>query len=263
LKNDLPVCPDLLVFLAGVFMYDLGTRGRIGLILPSLNTVAEPEMNLLRPEGVTVHAARVPIPGDISTLEAFVRMCEAGCRNAAKAVRELATARVDVYAFAFTAGSFFKGAGWDGEIARQVEEIGQAPCVVTSTAAVDALRTCGVKRVSIVSPYAVGNGLLKKFFNEKGLEVVKMEGLEVQSAEEEGRQTLDTFRRLVERADAPEAEAIFVSCTNFAALAGLDALEKRLGKILITANQATFWAALRHLGIPDQVPGYGRLLREH
>ncbi len=241
---------------------ELGTRGRIGLILPSVNTVAEPEMNRLRPEGVTVHAARVLIPGDMTSLEAFVRMCDAGCQNAEKAVKELATAKVNVYAFTFTAGSFFKGAGWDEELARRIEKAGQAPCVVTSTAAMDALHAFGIKKIALVSPYAVGNDLLRKFVNGKGLEVVRMEGLTVASAEEEGRQTLETLRHLVEKANSPEAEAIFISCTNFATLTALDGLEASLGKPVISANQATFWAALRRMGIQDQIAGYGRLLRE-
>jgi arylmalonate decarboxylase len=243
-------------------MPEWGSRGRIGLIVPSVNTVVEPEMNRMKPEGVTVHAARVLIPGDISSLPAFIRMCEAGCRNAEKAVRELATAKVDVYAFAFTAGSFFRGAGWDDKIARQIEKSGKAPCVVTSTAAIDALKAFGVERIAIVSPYAIANELLKKFVEGKGVEVVRMEGLTLSSAQEEGRQTLEAFTDLVKRADDPKAEAIFVACTNFASTAALDRLEKSLDKLIITANQATFWAALRRLGNKNKIQGFGRLLRE-
>jgi arylmalonate decarboxylase len=243
-------------------MPEWGSRGRIGLIVPSVNTVAEPEMNRMKPEGVTVHAARVLIPGDISSLPAFIRMCEAGCRNAEKAVRELATAKVDGYAFAFTAGSFFRGAGWDEEIAGAIEKSGGAPCVVTSKAAVDALQAYGIKKIAVVSPYALANELLKKFVEEKGIEVLRMEGLALSSAQEEGRQTLTAFTDLVKRADDPEAEAIFVACTNFASAAALDELEKSLDKLIITANQATFWAALRRLGITDRIEGFGRLLRE-
>ena len=243
-------------------MPELGSRGRIGLIVPSVNTVVEPEMNRMKPEGVTVHAARVLIPGDISTLPAFIQMCEAGCRNAEKAVRELATAKVDVYAFAFTAGSFFRGAGWDEEIARQIEKAGQAPCIVTSTAAVDALKALGAKKIALVSPYAIANDLLKKFMEGKGIEVKRMEGLKLSSAQEEGRQTSASFKRLVQQVDAPGLEAIFVACTNFGTVSSLDQLETSLGKPIVSANQATFWAALRRLGIEDKIMGWGRLLRE-
>ena len=244
-------------------MSELGFKARIGLMVPSVNTVAEPEMNRMKPEGVTVHSARILIPSDISTLQAFVRMCEAGCRNVAKAVRELATAKVDLYAFAFTAGSFFRGVSGAEEIARQVEEWGKAPCVVTSLAVVQALKAYGVKRTAIVSPYAVGNELLKKFIEQNGIEVATMKGLTLSSAQEEGRQAGSTFQNLVRQADTPGAEAIMVACTNFATLAHIADLEKSMGKPIISANQATFWASLRRLGIDDRLAGFGRLLAEH
>jgi maleate isomerase len=243
-------------------MSELGSRARIGLIVPSVNTVAEPEMNQMKPRGVTVHAARILIPSDISSLNAFTQMCEVGCQNLEKAVKELATAQVDLYSFAFTAGSFFRGSGWDEEIANQVEKFGKAPCVVTSTAAMNALKAYKVEKVAIVSPYAIANDLLKKFVQGKGIEVLRMEGLTLSSAQEEGRQTSSTFKNLIQQANVPEAEAIFVACTNFATINHLDQLEKSLGKLIISANQATFWASLRRLGIKDKIEGFGRLLRE-
>ena len=36
-----------------------GWRGRIGLILPSNNTVMEQEFSMMLPEGVSVHTARL------------------------------------------------------------------------------------------------------------------------------------------------------------------------------------------------------------
>jgi maleate cis-trans isomerase len=189
-------------------------------------------------------------------------MCEVGCTNAEKAARELATAKVDVYAFAFTAGSFFRGAGWDQEIADRIEQVAQAPCVVTSTAAIDAFKAYEVKKVAVVSPYAIGNDLLKKFIHEKGVEVSRMEGLTVSSAKDEGRQGIETFKNLVHRVLSPEIEAVFVSCTNFATIASLDELERSCGKLVVSANQATFWATLRRIGVADKLEGFGRLLRE-
>jgi maleate isomerase len=40
----------------------------------------------------------------------------------------------------------------------------------------------------------------------------------------------------------------------------LDSLERRLGKPVVTSNQAGAWAALRRIGIEDSMAGYGRLL---
>ena len=39
--------------------------------------------------------------------------------------------------------------------------------------------------------------------------------------------------------------------------------ERELGKPVIAINTATYWHALRALGITDKISGVGRLLEEH
>lgn len=43
------------------------------------------------------------------------------------------------------------------------------------------------------------------------------------------------------RAEDPEAEAIFVSCTNLPTYDIIGLLERKLGKPVLTANQLTVW----------------------
>ncbi|MBM4333774.1 MAG: maleate cis-trans isomerase [Deltaproteobacteria bacterium] len=241
---------------------ELGERGRIGLILPSVNTIAEPEIYSILPEGVTAHTARMDLPVDISNEENFIRMCDVGCRNGEQAAMELATAKVDILSFTFTAGSFYRGAGWDDEIARRMEKAGGAPCIATSSAAVQALKQLGLKWIGVGSPYAVANRLLKTYLEQKGMMVTKIEGLVLPTAVHVGRQPLMKFEELVRAVNNPDADGIFISCTNFATLAKIDTLEKEIGKPVITANQATFWATLRKMGVQDQWSGSGRLLKD-
>nr|MBA3251536.1 Asp/Glu racemase [Geodermatophilaceae bacterium] len=54
--------------------------------------------------------------------------------------------------------------------------------------------------------------------------------------------------QLVRDADAPEAEAVFVSCTNLPTYDVIAPLEAELGKPVLTANQVTLWSALRLVG---------------
>ena len=241
---------------------ELGERGRIGLILPAMNTVAEPEIYSILPNGVTAHTARMFAPVDISDEENFVQMCDVGCDNGEKAAKELATAKVDIYAFAFTAGSFYKGAGWDEEIARRIEKVGGAPCIVTATAATQAIKRMGLQRIGVGTPYAVGNQRLKGFFDQKGITVTKIEGLILPTAVHVGRQPITKFEELVREVNTPDAEGIFVSCTNFVTLSKIEAMEKEIGKPVITSNQATFWASLRRIGVHDRINNIGRLFRE-
>ena len=77
-------------------------RGKVGLIVPSNNTVCESDFHKLAPEAVSVHTARMMILGDINEPvdwekpsnwdEAYQRMHDK-CEEAAK---ELATARVSI-----------------------------------------------------------------------------------------------------------------------------------------------------------------------
>ena len=62
--------------------------------------------------------------------------------------------------------------------------------------------------------------------------------------------------------DRPEAQAIFISCSNFRTLEIIEPLEQTLGKPVVTSNSASVWKMLRRLGDRRDIPGGGRLLQE-
>ena len=61
----------------------------------------------------------------------------------------------------------------------------------------------------------------------------------------------------------PEADAIFVTCTQLPTLPMIARLEAEFGKPVVTSNQATVWRCLRHIGFTAPIRGYGRLLDTH
>ena len=58
----------------------------------------------------------------------------------------------------------------------------------------------------------------------------------------------------------PQADALLCSCTAWRALEAVDPIEQKLGKPVVTSNQATIWAAFRAIGVDPRIRGYGRLL---
>ena len=68
-------------------------------------------------------------------------------------------------------------------------------------------------------------------------------------------QSSQTQRSLALAADHPQAQALFMSCTALPALGLIDRIEARLGKPVISANQALFWAMLDQAGIAATGPG--------
>jgi len=53
---------------------------------------------------------------------------------------------------------------------------------------------------------------------------------------------------------------VLIAGTGFRCVAIIDALERDLGRPVITANQASLWHTLRLSGVRPQISGYGRLL---
>ena len=234
-----------------------GWRGRIGLLVPSVNTVAEPEMNRMAPEGVACFAARMRnARADFEDTVGLIKHVE-------RAADELASAHVDVVAFTCTAGSFVQGGKGEDELQKKIEKAAQTPSVTTSGAVVKALRSFRAKRLVMATPYPEEiNRLEKVFFEEKGFEVLTIKGLGIIDAFKIGLEMPDSTYRFVKSVDSSSADAVFISCTNYRTIDIIERLEDDFKKPVVSSNQATFWAALRTIGCRESVHGYGRLLRE-
>jgi maleate cis-trans isomerase len=57
----------------------------------------------------------------------------------------------------------------------------------------------------------------------------------------------------------PETEAVFISCSNFRTLEIIDALERSLGRPVVTSNVSSLWKMLRLLGDRRALAGAGSL----
>ena len=239
---------------------EYGWRCRLGLIVPSLNVVAEPEMRRLAPDGVSVHSARMYLAG-ATTPESYARMAE----DAEAAADLLATAGMDAIAYACTSGSILEDSGRITEILTKAAGV---PSVTTARAVADALRALGLRRIAVATPYVeFVNKEERRFLESAGFEISAIRGLGLGHTSEErlsiGRVGLDAVRALARQVDseAKEADGIFISCTNLATIGALEELEKEFKKPVVSSNAATFWAALRCAGQEIPIEGHGTLLR--
>jgi arylmalonate decarboxylase len=244
-----------------VQMYSpFGDRGKIGLILPSTNTVAEPEFNQLAPKGVSIHVSRIMMLGK-ATEESYRRIGD----ETARAADELATAEVDIVAWGCTSGSVVLPRN---EIELEISKRTKVPAVTSMTAVIEALAALGAKSISLGTPYVkfVNEGEVR-LLQQEGIKVCASYGLGLGETQEErrgiGRVPPETIFRLARYVDHPEADAVFLSCTNLATIDVVEAVEKELGKPVITSNLAVFWRVLRQIGFRDSIPYRGTLLRDH
>lgn len=234
-----------------------GQNGRIGLLVPSVNTVVEPEFNRMVPDGIGVYAARMRNSrSDVEDSKAMLRHVE-------RAADELGSAHMDVIAFACTASSFVEGVDGEIELRTRMEQAGQAKTVTTSGAVAGALRSLGLRRVVVATPYPDElNVLEKQFLEDEGIEVLSISGMGIVDAFSIGKVTPQETYEFARRVWQDAADGMFISCTNLPTLDVLARLEADIGKPVTSSNSATCWRCLRALGCQETVGGYGRLLAE-
>jgi len=229
-------------------------KARIGILVPASDTTTEVEFRRMAPKGVSIHVSRMEFPG-LDTPEALSKLID----DVERAAYLLVLAEVNAIAFCCTSGSFIKGPGYDQEIINRIKKVFSGVVTTTTTSVVEALKALNVKRIAVATPY-IGdvNKALKRYFEAMDFEIVNIEGLGITKDADVGRLTPDVAYNLARKADKPEAEAVFISCTNFRSLEVINTLEKDLQKPVVTSNQATMWNLLRLLEIkPDKK--YGKL----
>jgi maleate cis-trans isomerase len=227
---------------------------KLGLIVPSWNTVNEYEFQQVVTPAMSVHSMRIKITADDE--ENFTRMAT----EVPGAAKLLAQAKVQVICYGCLAGGFIKGPGHDQEIIRDIESATGIPGVAAAAAVVDALRAMAVTRVSVASPYEPWlNEKLAQYLSAFGVEVLALKGLGTQA---HASFTPEQNAELASEVDRPQSQAIFISCSNFRTLEIIELLEKKLGKPVITSNMSSLWKMLRVLGDRRCLPGAGRLFRE-
>ena len=104
---------------------------------------------------------------------------------------------------------------------------------------------------------------MKKFLEDHGFEVTRMDSLKLQYEWDIGNTPPYTLYRLAKRIDRPEADAVFIACTGFRMADVIDTMEKDLRKPVIGAIQVTLWKALKIARVRGPVKGRGSLLEEY
>jgi maleate isomerase len=231
-----------------------GTRAKFGMMLPSVNAIAEPQITAMLPPGVSLHTTRLRLIGGGNHLAMLDRLEEA--------TQLLADAHVDRIMFHCTAVSM-----WSpeivGEIRRRIATVTDIPVVVTSDAVVSALAAFGARKIVLLTPYTQDiNDRELRFLTHHGITVLRERGLGIASGLGMSNVTAEQWYDEALAMRDPEAEAYFLSCTTIRTADVIEPLERALGRPVLTSNQVASWRVLRDAGIDDAVGGFGRLLRE-
>lgn len=155
--------------------------------------------------------------------------------------------------------------GWEGarEQASVLREALGVPASTTAFAFVNAAAALGIGRVAIAATYPEDiASRFEIFLGRGGVEVCHVGSRGIVTAAEVGALGREAVLEMVAGNDHPGADAVLVPDTALHTAAGIEALEAAVGKPVLTANQVTFWEALRLAGVLRQQEGLGALFRE-
>ncbi|WP_298554443.1 aspartate/glutamate racemase family protein [Streptomyces luteogriseus] len=217
-----------------------------------------PRIEQLLGSDIRVDLVHTDIGEDAHRVDALLEMGSAG--RLAAGVQELRHAGADAVVWACTSGSFVYG--WDGaqEQVRALAQTAGLPASSTSFAFAHAVRELGARKVAIGATYPEDVAqLFGEFLRAAGVEVVSVNSSGIITAAEVGTWGEAELLALARNSDHPDAEALLLPDTALHTAAHIPALEKELGKPILTANQVTVWEGLRLADRRVNAPELGAL----
>lgn len=234
---------------------------RLGVIVPSVNSVVEAWYPRVVPEHVSVHFARMLMPAGASSPERIIEMDRT---DGVHAIRQLASCRPHAIAYGCTASSVVQGHAFDAHVREEIGAIAGCPGTSATHGIFAACAALGMTRVTAVSPYSDAvDAAEHAFFAEGGIATVAAANLGITDGNGLAAAEPAAILDLVLGAWDPASDGTIIACLNFRSHRVIDELERRTGKPVVTSTQATLWHVLRLAGVAAPIAGYGRLLREH
>src|SRR5690242_5246494 len=183
---------------------------RVGLIVPSSNTVAEVDFYRRLPATATLHTARMYLE-DV-TAEAETTMLD---EHLPRAVADIATTRPDVVVFACTSAGALRGNAAEQELIASISAQTGARTVSVAAAVRTAIKSRGARRIGVITPYVSGlNDKIQAGLEDDGLEVAAIYGMGIVDNHEIGAIAPQRIISFACNCFEPSSvDLLFVSCT--------------------------------------------------
>jgi maleate isomerase len=243
----------------------LGYRCKMGIIIPAFNSTMQPELDAMRPPGVTHHVARIDIAdGPLTSDREQIDLVERIGPGVPTALHQVLQIAPSIILHGISIPTFWEGPTAARRMQAHLEGLAGIAVIVGSIACERALERIGrPRRIAIVTPYQpVGDDSVRKYFEALNYEICALHSLQRSGhqniAHAGTAEIIAAFKTVAES----EPQAILQVGTNLAAIDLAEETERWLGVPTIAINTAIYWAGLRQCGIHDQLHGFGRLLED-
>lgn len=228
---------------------------RIGLIVLSSDLTSEHDFfTMCDDPQVRIHVSRTYYNNPVT--RANLKAMEDGLASSAELLDP--GINFDVIYFSCTSASAVLG---DGEVERRIGAVkGNIPVITPLTAATSALEALAVSKLSILTPYTADVAeSVGKYFYQHGFSVSNTNYLGLEDDRDMARITPESIVEAAKSSVAPEAEALFISCTALRSAQVADQIEKETGVPVVTSNQGAAWRAMQLAGLTPENRKYGKI----
>ena len=221
-------------------MYTLAQNGCFGIAVPWGNVTTQIETEGIRPNG-TCNAV------------AHFDLGEAWPDHVIEAARHLDSFDPLVMLLSLHPELTGNVARFDA-VAATVTQSTEMPVIIAPRAILEAISAIGAARVALLTPgLAEQTDNATEFLRSHGVDVVNAIGLG-RGLGNIGNTLAELIRDALRGVDHSRAEAIVQVGSNLPAMHLAEEVADQLGKPVITANAALYWAGLRAAGFNDPVP---------
>jgi maleate isomerase len=208
---------------------------RVGLIVPSSNTVMEPDFHRHLGAVGIVSTARIFL--EQVTREAEIRMLEEDLPSAVELIR---TTAPDVVVFGCTSAGALGTLAHDDGIRDRIAQATGAKAVTVLRAVLTSLGGIRPRKLAVFTPYIDDlTASIARSLAEAGYPAAQAAGMGIQANLDIGRVSPAAIVRFVKaQLQGIAADCVFLSCTNWRAIEAIQPLQAELGIPVVSSNQA-------------------------
>jgi len=231
-------------------------RAALGVIVLETDETIETEFrSVFNRDGIALYHTRIPNSNDV-TLATLQAMAEEMPRSASLLPKARA---LDVVAYACTSGATAIGPDKVGELIATHHP--KAKSTNPISAVIAACRHLGLRRIGLLTPYMPAvSQKMQDLLSESGFETTAFGSFEQEDDRVVARISPQSILDgACEVGAGSDVDGVFAACTNLRCFSVIDEVERRLGKPMVTSNQALAWHMLTLAGLPTAGMGPGRL----
>jgi maleate cis-trans isomerase len=231
----------------------INRKRRVGFIIPSVNVVFEDDVRRFMPATIGAHIARW-------RTQKSHEESKAALKDLPRISAELCEASLDMIAFACTAGSVVGGTEASHRIIGAIESACGLSAITTGSALSEAFAALNMKKIIFLGPFDSNYTRPEvEGLESFGITVVRSATLGLNGAEECAALTRDQLIDWACSVDNSSADGLFLSCANVRGFEVVDAIERKIGKPVVSSNQAVFWSTLKRIAPESKIAGGGSL----